>query len=71
MAQVTETLAAEFQSRLDRDLHINSTVNEERQLLHGWKKWQEVRKAAPYPFCRDPVKCIRAGRCTSEIVCND
>ena len=39
MAQVTEALIAEFESRLDSNLHINSTVGEERQLIEAWKAW--------------------------------
>lgn len=30
-----------------------------------------IRSRAPYPFCGHPEKCIPAGRCTREIVCND
>ena len=26
---------------------------------------------APEPFCRKPLECCLAGRCCSEIVCND
>ena len=39
MAQITEALIAEFESRLDSNLHINSTVGEERQLIEAWKAW--------------------------------
>lgn len=32
----------------------------------------ELRPKAPYPeFCCQPEKCIPAGRCTREWVCND
>lgn len=28
-------------------------------------------KHAPYPFCRTPEACIKAGRCTARICCAD
>lgn len=43
MAQVTDSLLAEFQSRVDRGEHINSTVHEEAQLLHGFREWKRLR----------------------------
>ena len=42
MAQVTDSLLAEFQARVDRDQHINSTVGEEAQLLHGFREWKRM-----------------------------
>jgi hypothetical protein len=35
MAMITPGLLAEFQARVDRGEHINSTVHEEEQLLHS------------------------------------
>ena len=31
----------------------------------------DLKALAPYPFCGHPEKCIPAGRCMREIVCND
>jgi hypothetical protein len=36
MAQVTESLAREFLARIERGEHINSTINEEEQLVRFW-----------------------------------
>jgi hypothetical protein len=32
---------------------------------------QEVTSHVPYPFCRKPLACVMAGRCMSDMVCND
>lgn len=40
----------------------------------GWPGGQRCRKCAaqtPEVFCRTPHKCCEAGRCMSEIACND
>ena len=47
MAQITEALIAEFESRLDSNLHINSTVGEERQLIEAWKAWNRRAEQVP------------------------
>ena len=50
MAQITEALIAEFESRLDSNLHINSTVGEERQLIEAWKTWNRRAEQVPEEF---------------------
>ena len=50
MAQITEALIAEFESRLDSNLHINSTVGEERQLIEAWKEWNRRAEAVPKAY---------------------
>lgn len=42
MAQVTDSLLAEFQARVDRGEHINSTIHEEAQLLHAFRERQRM-----------------------------
>lgn len=42
MARVTDALLAEFQERVNRGEHINSTVGEEAQLLHAFREYRRL-----------------------------
>lgn len=71
MAQVTQSLVdLDYKPALKAERHIPSTVNEERQLVYAWEKWQQVRARTTYPqFCRHPEKCCNTGRCQSDPAC--
>ena len=62
MAQITESLIAEFESRLESNLHINSTMGEERQLIEAWKAWNRRAEAVPegYKLLKDTTEDERS-----------
>lgn len=73
MAQITEALIAEFESRLDSNLHINSTMGEERQLIEAWKAWNRRAEAQWQPIETAPkdkfvLLCGPSGYTTTPLV---